>query len=251
MTKELKKLRSEIIKLSHQKKSGHIPSAFSILEALEALYGNVLIDGDEFILSKGHGSLALYAILMRYGHITYEEFLSYAEFNSNLGGHPDRNKIKKVFASTGSLGHGLPIAVGVALSRKIQNKPGKIYCLVGDGECNEGTVWESAMLASKLKLDNLICIVDFNNSQIRSLPLEQIESKFVSFGWESSFVEDGHNVDNIALSLKEKSSKPLCVVLRTIKGYGLESLQNDMFSWHHRSPNDEELIRFLREIEAE
>jgi transketolase len=107
------------------------------------------------------------------------------------------------------------------------------------------------MLASQLKLDNLVCIVDFNNSQIRSLPLEQIESKFASFGWESNFVEDGHNIDDIVSSLKAKSSKPLCIVLRTVKGYGLESLQNDMFAWHHRSPNDEELIRFLREIESE
>jgi transketolase len=245
---DLKIIRKNIIETSHSQKSGHIASSFSILEILYVLYKDVLTDNDQFVLSKGHAALGFYAVLNSLGKITDDELSSFASYDSNLGGHPDRNKIKDVFASAGSLGHGLPISVGVALSRKIQNQPGKIYCLVGDGECNEGSIWESALLASHLNLENLVCIVDNNRSQTRSVETNNIEEKFLSFGWET-IVVDGHDTDLLKTAFKNiKNLRPVCVIANTVKGYGIESIQNDAFSWHHRAPTDKEFENMMSEL---
>lgn len=249
MNDTVRELKQKILTISSDKKSGHIPSSFSVLEILYSLYFQVMKDHDEFILSKGHASLGLYSVLLEKNVITQSEFDSFCAFDSNLGGHPDRNKVKGVYASTGSLGHGLPIAVGSALAKKIRKSPGRIYCLVGDGECNEGTIWESALLASHLCLDNIVCIIDENVSQTRSVPTSELKEKFCSFLWDVYQV-NGHDVNEITSILKIQSNKPLCIIAKTVKGHGIKEMEEDMFAWHHRSPDSEELKRFLSEIEV-
>tara|TARA_B100000035_G_C20964754_1_gene538236 strand:- start:67 stop:837 length:771 start_codon:yes stop_codon:yes gene_type:complete len=249
----MNKLRKNILKASFKTQAGHIPSAFSILEIIYTLYKNHLTNDEVFVLSKGHGCLALYAVLLEMGHISEEEFFSFSQHDSILGGHPHRNKHDKIYASTGSLGHGLPICVGAALAKKISKSNEKVFCLVGDGECNEGTVWESAMLAQNLKLDNLICIVDENNSQVRSMPTSDIEEKFQSFGWRVITVNDGNDIDSIdraiVLANKEKNF-PVCIVCKTVKGKGISDMENNMFAWHHGPPNEEQFIKFCEELDA-
>lgn len=242
--------------MSAKSNEGHIPSALSILDLLWVLYDRVLNitpetvnnhDRDIFILSKGHASLGLYAVLAKKGFISSESLDDFCKFKSDLGGHPDRTKISGVEASTGSLGHGLPIAVGVALGSKIKKQKNKVYVIVGDGECNEGTIWESAFLASNHKLNNLCCIVDYNHSGDRALKLGNLEEKFKSFGWMTASV-DGHDQKKIYQALIKKSlNKPIAIIARTIKGYGCKIMENNP-EWHHKSPNREELDIILKEL---
>ena len=147
-------IRKMILESAYYAKHGHMPSALCIVEIMCA-YDKIRTSNDEFILSKGHGCLAYYAYLVEKGLLQFEELKSFGKKGSRLGGHPDKNKVPEVYASTGSLGQGFPMAVGAALARKINGKPGKIFCLVGDGECNEGTIWESLQMAVKLDLDNI------------------------------------------------------------------------------------------------
>ena len=246
MDKEIRKL---IVQAAHYAGHGHIPSALSIVEILIAI-DKIKTKDDIFVLSKGHGCLAYYAYLVQKNVITIDEIRNFGSRDSKLGGHPDRNKIKDVYASTGSLGHGFPISVGSALSRKIQKISGKVICLIGDGESNEGTIWESCMVASKNKLSNLVCIVDNNNSQVRSLPAENLSKKFLSFGWKVWDV-DGHDIKMISRAITDWNSdeKPTAVIANTIKGKGIRDIENDMFAWHHRAPNDDEYKKFIKEID--
>jgi transketolase len=177
MTK-INELKKQIVLAAHAAGSGHIPSAFSILDIVWTLYDKILKPEDRFILSKGHGCLALYAVLVEKGYFPKEQLMTFAKHDSILGGHPDRNKIPGVIASTGSLGHGLPMAVGVALAKKIKKQPGRVFCLVGDGEMNEGSCWEACLLAAHHKLDNLIIFVDYNYSTDRALTLDNLKDKF-------------------------------------------------------------------------
>ncbi len=246
-------LRKKILAASYKAQAGHIPSAFCILEIVYVMYKEFLSDNDVFVLSKGHGCLALYAVFLEMGFITEEEFYSFSQYDSKLGGHPHRGKHEKIYASTGSLGHGLPICVGAALAKKINCDNEKVYCLVGDGECNEGTIWESAMVADNLKLDNLICIVDDNRSQTRSMPSNNISKKFTAFGWRVIEVSDGHNIDDLkeAISTAGNSDgRPTCIVCKTIKGKGIKDMENNMFAWHHGPPNKEQYERFCEELDA-
>ena len=242
-------VRKNILKTSYEAQAGHIPSALSIVEILESLYRDIMdMKEDKFILSKGHGCLALYSIFYEMGFITKEELLSFGQYNSKLGGHPHFKKLEQIEASTGSLGHGLPIALGIALAKKIQSRPGKVYCLIGDGECNEGTTWESALLAEKLKLNNLVCIVDNNISQTRAIPTKNIATKFSSFGWETQTV-NGHDRDLLKDVLKNTHDiLPMCLVCNTIKGKGIREMEKNMFAWHHGPPNFEQYTRFMEEL---
>jgi transketolase len=244
LSKEIRKL---IIDAAFNAKHGHIPSALSIVEIIVAVH-IIKYNQDEFILSKGHGCLALYSYLVTQNKLTKQELRNFGKKGSSLGGHPDRNKVKEIYASTGSLGHGLPIAVGAALARKIQKIPGLIYCVVGDGESNEGTIWESFILAAKHNLNNLVCIVDNNKSQTRSLPTTNLVDKIKAFGWEV-IETDGHCVDDLIKVLKyNKSNKPFAIVANTVKGKGISDIENDMFAWHHRAPSKEEYTNFINEI---
>jgi len=244
MENEIRKL---IIDAAFHAKHGHMPSALSIVDIMCALH-EIMTTDDIFILSKGHGCLAYYAYLVMCGELTIDELRNFGKTGSKLGGHPDKNKISKVYTSTGSLGQGLPTAIGAALSRKILNKPGKFYCIVGDGECNEGSIWEAVMLAVEHKLDNLVCIVDYNQSQIRSLPLSNLKNKFQSFGC-NSIETNGHNIKEIIQSLTNtKENMPTFVIANTIKGKGISRLESNMFTWHHKAPTLEEYTQFIQEI---
>ena len=241
-------MREMIIKAAHSAKHGHIPSALSLVEIMQA-YSNIEKEDDVMVFSKGHGCLALYSLLAIQGHVPMTELFNFGRRGSRLGGHPDRNKLDKIYASTGALGHGFPIAVGAAMARKILKKDGRVFCIIGDGEANEGTIWESCMVASKNKLNNLVCIVDNNDSQIRSLPVEDLDKKFQSFGWEVWDI-DGHDIEMISRAMTDSNpdKKPIAVIANTIKGKGIKEIENDMFAWHHRAPTDEELERFCEEI---
>jgi transketolase len=254
--KSLNKLKKDIVYAAYTSAEGHIPSAFSILDLIWVLYNEVIsinennfsdLNNDRFILSKGHASLALYAVLAYKGFLPKEELATFCKYNSRLGGHPDCTKIPIIEASTGSLGHGFPMAVGLALGSKIQAINNKIYCLIGDGECNEGTVWEAALLAAHHNLSNLCCIVDFNHSTDRALKLGNLSEKFKSFGWFVINIS-GHDHDAIKNALDSFSkTQPLVIIAETIKGNGVERMMGQP-AWHHRSPNKIELEEIIEEL---
>ena len=242
----LNELRKKIVLAAYQAKEGHIPSALSILDILYVLHDAVLGPNDRFILSKGHGSLALYATLgLLDGH---DQFAAYS---SSLGGHPDRNKIEQVVASTGSLGHGIGQAVGIALAHKI-NHPStswRVFCLVGDGECEEGSVWEAFNLSERLKLSNLTVIVDFNGSNDSYHGLINLREKLTAFGFLCLEI-NGHDYDDIRAALKYiRTDKPIAVIAKTIKGKGIARMENNP-EWHHRVPTESQLVEILNELNA-
>lgn len=231
---DFKQMQKYVLDAAYNGQEGHIPSALSILDILYVAYGSVINKqsfDNKFILSKGHGCLALYAALTHYGYLSMSELLTFGKFSSKLGGHPDRNLIPGVEASTGSLGHGMPIAVGMAWSKKLQNKGGKIFVLIGDGEANEGSIWESALLAAEHDLGNLVCIIDYNHSSDRALNMGSFADKFESFGWEVLEI-DGHNHAEIKDALNFSAEKPLCVIANTHKGNGIAEMVDNP-AWHH------------------
>jgi transketolase len=253
---DLRKLRRLILESASVSKEGHIPSALSILDILYLIYSEFIpigknnpIDaiGNRFILSKGHASLGLYAVLSHIGLFSESELTSFAKYDSILGGHPDRNKVPGVELSTGSLGHGLPQALGIATALKIKRLSGHVYVLIGDGEANEGTIWESALLAPNHKLGNLTCIVDNNLSSERALDMGNIANKFAAFGWETVEI-NGHDHDEIRRALRlRNNSKPIVVIANTVKGFGVPTMESNP-EWHHRSPNSDELTFLLGEL---
>ena len=247
----MKNLIKKIIDIAYLKKEGHIASSLSILDIMYVLYKDVInkeniiaSDRDRFILSKGHASLGLYVILEHFG-ILKDDINTFCDFDSKLGGHPT-DKIEGVESSTGSLGHGFPIGVGLALGYKIKKYKNKIYTLIGDGEANEGTIWESALLANHHKLNNIYCIIDFNHSTDRALELGELENKFKSFGWDTITI-DGHNHDAIFKALTYESDKPICIIANTIKGKGISFIENNP-EWHHKFPNEKEYQDILGEL---
>jgi len=246
----MKKIKENIIRIAHQANEGHIPSAFSILDLVVVLYEKGLVNEkkeNRFILSKGHGSLALYSVLAKYNVFDSKELFSFGRYNSNFGGHPDRTKLNSVEASTGSLGHGFPIAVGMAIGEKIKKTNHKIYVIIGDGEANEGTIWESALLASHHKLNNLYCIVDFNHSTDRALELGDLEAKFIAFGWKTICI-NGHDHQEIRQAyLHSETDKPVVIIAETIKGYGCKIMENNP-EWHHKSPTVDELEFLINDL---
>ncbi len=254
----IKSIRKDIVDMVYQAQEGHIPSAFSIVEILYVLYKYILKydsnnpkneNRDFFILSKGHSGTALYAILSHFNFFERSKLFSYCKPNSILGGHPDRNKVPGVEASTGSLGHGLPIALGLALSLKILDKPNKVFVLIGDGESEEGTVWESTMLARNLSLDNLIVIMDNNSSQSYSSGFNY-KNIWQSFGWLSVEI-DGHNLENIIDAFNEMiestETKSKSIIANTIKGKGVSFIENNP-EWHHKSPSVNEYNKIMEEL---
>jgi transketolase len=247
----MREMRIKILEASHISKEGHIPSALSILDLLYCIYLEFPATTDlelgkdfDFILSKGHASLALYAVLEEAGIIDNSWVDSFAQFDSDFGGHPDMQKVSRVSASTGSLGHGLPISVGKILANRILGKQKRIFCLIGDGEMNEGSIWESLLLASHHKLNELILLIDINHSTDRAVSLGDLESKMKAFGFQTVTV-DGHNHEEILAALRSDSRTPTAILAKTIKGYGIEMMESNP-AWHHLSPTDEELIEMIR-----
>jgi len=239
----MKKIVKRIIEVAYQAKEGHIASSLSVLDIMYIFYKNK--SNNRLILSKGHASLGLYAVLDHFNLLEHE-LNEFCKFSSHLGGHPS-DKVKNVVASTGSLGHGLPIGVGISIGNKIQNIDSNTYVIIGDGESNEGTIWESALLASHHKLNNLYCIMDYNRSGDRALKIDDVMSKFKSFGWECIEI-DGHNHSEIERALSFKSTdKPVFILANTIKGKGIKFMENN-HEWHHKSPNQEEYNMIINEL---
>lgn len=256
MEKNVKEIKRRILQVAHDTHEGHVPSAFSILDILYVLYDGILNvdpanpnkeDRDYLIVSKGHSAVGIYAILEERGFFPKGELDSFAKYGSILGGHPDRNKVPGVEASTGSLGHGLPMAVGMAMGLGYKNDTQRVFCIVGDGELNEGSMWEAVILAGQHACSNLVCIVDYNHSLDRSIQWGDLVRKFEAFRW-SALAIDGHNHEDIkkALSLTDRK-QPLAIIANTVKGNGCPSMENNP-AWHHRSPSDEELAQFMKEL---
>lgn len=245
-----KYIRSEILKISNLAKSSHIGSSLSITDILVVLYKDIL-KKNVFILSKGHACLAYYCVLQKMNYISKKTLKSYGKNNTILLSHVS-HKVPGVEFSTGSLGHGLPYAVGRALAEKINKKNKKIYVLISDGELNEGTTWESLLFASYHKLDNLIIIIDYNRIQSLDytkniLQLEPIDKKLLSFGCNVKKI-DGHNFSQIKKSfLFDSKNKPYVILANTIKGKGIKFMENSIL-WHYRSPSKVELKKALEEL---
>jgi len=238
-------LIKRIVETSFKAKEGHIPSSLSVLDILLVIYGKILSKDDTFILSKGHASLGIYAVLEHF-NLLDDCLDDMCKFNSKLGGHPSI-MLNNITASTGSLGHGLPIGLGIALERKINERPGRSFVIIGDGEANEGTVWESALLAANHNLNNLCCIMDYNRSNDRALKLDDVKSKFESFNWDCVEI-DGHNQEEIEKALtKDTLDKPLFILANTIKGKGISFMENN-HEWHHKAVTVEDIKRINEEL---
>ena len=261
-------VRMDILEEVYNAKSGHIGGAFSIADILTVLYFNEMNidakipdspDRDRLVLSKGHASAALYAVLAEKGYIDKEELKTFRNIDSNLQGHPDMNKVPGVDMTTGSLGQGLSAANGMALSSKLDSKGYRVYCILGDGELQEGQVWEAAMTAEKYQLDNLCVIVDANELQltdstmnVKGINYNDIEQKFRAFGFQTVVI-DGHNIESIirALTIAEMTKgKPTAIICKTIKGKGVSFMENQV-DWHGKAPNDEEYKMAVKELKQE
>ncbi len=251
-----RKIRKDILYISHRSGHGHIPTCFSIIEMIRAVYETMRHDPqrpdweerDIFILGKGHGALGLYCTLSHYGYFPISDVFTFGAFESNFGCHADRFKIPGVELSTGSLGHGVGVAVGMAQGFKLSGRTRKVFVLIGDGESNEGTVWEATMVAANLKLDNLTILFDNNCSQSRCLPITNPEAKFAAFGCNVLTV-NGHDLSALKTAiLSPAEGEPKTIVANTVKGKGCRTLENNTFEWHRRSPNAEELKMLLGEV---
>jgi transketolase len=255
-------IRKHVINMIYEAGSGHPGGALSCVDILTVLFFHTMrhnptepewIDRDHFILSKGHAAPAIYAILAEAGYFPVEELLSLRKLGSRLQGHPDR-KVPSIDISSGSLGQGLSIACGVALAYKLDKKDCRIYTLLGDGECDEGQVWEAAMLAAHYKLDNLTAIVDRNGLQIdgpteKVMCLEPIAGKWEAFGWHVVEI-DGNKIDEIIAALGEAQrilGKPTVVIAHTFKGKGISFMER-INEFHGRAPSAEEMEIALQEL---
>jgi len=261
MIKLASKIRIHVLDMVHYAQSSHIGASYSIVEILVTLYSRILkinpkdpteIDRDKFILSKAHGSCALYAILAESTFFPLELLKKYYVDGGVLPGHLDKKSVPGIEHSMGSLGHGLPFGVGLAYANKIDQNKGQIYVLIGDGECNEGTIWESAMFAGHHKLDNLTVIVDYNKIQSfgrvdEVMSLEPFGEKWTSFNWNVCEI-DGHNFEQLITAFESESTKPKVIIANTIKGKGV-SFMEDKLEWHYKSPNSEQYDEALKELE--
>lgn len=249
-----KRIRAKCVQMSHDAKEGHLNGALSCVDILVALHKRFLRPYDRFYFSKGHACSALYATFAEMGYIPKEWLDSYATPGSPLTPHPDIHTLPLLGMSAGSLGHGLGIAAGAAYALKQANSPARCVVLMGDGECNEGSVWESANFAGAQVLDNLIVIVDYNRVQSvgRTDDLaggKSLAHKFKSFGWESKYV-DGHSfkdiIDNLTIN-PYPQTRPFAMIATTVSGNGVSFMEGDVL-WHYRVPNEEEVRLALEEL---
>jgi|TARA_B100001964_G_scaffold98849_1_gene110423 transketolase len=264
LKEKAKELRRETFKTICLGGGGHMPATLSIIDVLTVLYyGFLNIDPrnpddphrDRFILSKGHACVALYAVLADKGFFDKHRLCTFGKCGTILGGHPDMHKVPGVEASTGALGHGFPFGIGMALSGKLDNEPYRVFTLLGDGECQEGSIWEAAMFASHHKLDNLTAIVDFNKQQAmdyldKIVSLEPFAEKWRAFGWEVIEV-DGHDVNQLLETFNScplVGGKPNLIIAHTTKGKGVSFMENEPL-WHYRMPNLEEMKIASRDLE--
>lgn len=260
-----KNIRKNILKMVTVSKSSHIGSALSIVEILVVLYFRILNidpqfpgkeDRDRFILSKGHACTALYATLAQRGFFSDKILDTFCLDAGVLPGHATMHCVPGVEVSTGSLGHGLSMGVGMAIAAKHDNRNYKVFVLMSDGECDEGSVWEAAMFAAHHKLDNLIAIIDYNKLQAFGrvedvLSLEPFKDKWTAFGWAVKEI-DGHNFSEIEGALARVpfiKNKPSVIIAHTVKGKGVSFMENQL-AWHYKSPNKEQLEVALKELDS-
>lgn len=258
-----KKVRIGIIEAVYSNKSGHPGGSLSIADILTVLYFKEMKvdvnnpsweDRDRLVLSKGHCTPALYSVLANKGFFDVDDLKTFRNINSYLQGHPDKNKVPGVDMTTGSLGQGLSCANGMAIAGKMEKRDYRVYCILGDGEIEEGQIWEAAMAANKYKLDNLCVIIDNNNLQIDGTIEEvmssyPIDEKFKSFGFQIINI-DGHNIDEIIKAFdvaKNIKEKPTCIIAKTIKGKGVSFMENQA-SWHGKAPNEEQYKQAMKEL---
>jgi len=247
------KLRRKVLDMVYDKKSGHIGGSYSIAELISVLYNNYDIGGrDKLILSKGHAVPIVYAALHELGRISDKDISLFREVDSPLQGHPDKNRLPELDATTGSLGQGLSIAIGHALAKKHKKQQGLIFCILGDGEIQEGQIWEALLSAPKFNLDNLICVIDWNKGQSEgwsndSMPIyNNLLDKIKTFGWDCHLV-DGHDMSVLKETIDLNSKLPKCIIMNTIKGKGVSFMESP--SWHAKCPSDEEYELAKKELE--
>lgn len=261
-------IRRHGLEMTHLSRGSHIGAIFSVAEIMAVLYTGVLNvcpddpqmpDRDRLILSKGHAGASVYAALAERGFFPVEELKTHYQNGSRLSGHVSHKGIPGVEFSTGSLGHGLAVAAGMALGAKLDKAPWRTYVVMGDGECDEGSVWEAALQAHQYKLDNLIAVVDHNHMQSldfceKTIALEPFADKWRDFGWHVQVV-DGHDVDALRAAFSEAQSqlgsgRPSVIIAETVKGKGVSFMENDIL-WHYRTPQGEEYDAALAELEAQ
>ncbi len=265
LSKTAGEVRRECLKMIHAAKSGHPGGSLSAADMVTALYWNVMRvkpeqpdwpDRDRFVLSKGHCCPVLYVTLCLKGYFGREHLSRLRKIDSILQGHPDMKRTPGIDTTTGSLGNGLSIGVGMALMGKLDQKDYRVYVMVGCGEMDEGMVWEAAMSANKYNLDNLCAVVDYNRLQLDGtndeiMPLEPVDDKWRSFGWNTLRI-NGHDMGailNAFAEAQQHKNKPTVIIADTIKGKGV-SYMEDICNWHGKAPNDEELMQALKELEA-
>jgi transketolase len=260
---QAREIRVDILEMIYTVQSGHPGGSLSATDIVTALYFHFMRvdphhpdwpDRDRFILSKGHACPVLYATLARKGFFPVEELHTLREINGRLQGHPDMNKTPGLDMSTGSLGQGLSAGVGMALGLKLDGRKSRVYVMLGDGELNEGQIWEAALSASKYHLDNLIAILDYNNLQLDGtcdvvMPIEPLVDKWHSFNWQV-FEMDGHNMGEIIETIQraqEVKGFPSIIIAQTIKGKGVSFMENEC-DWHGKPPNDQQYQQALAEL---
>lgn len=266
LEKKARRIREDIVEEVYSAKSGHPGGSLSVADILTVLYFREMNinpenpnweDRDRFVLSKGHCSPALYSCLANRGFFSVEDLKSFRNINSYLQGHPDKNKVPGVDMTTGSLGQGLSAANGIAIAGKMDQKTYRVYCVLGDGEIEEGQIWEAAMAANKYKLDNLCVIVDNNNLQIDGTIEEvmssyPIDEKFRSFGFQVINI-DGHNIEEIIKAFevaREVKGKPTCIIAKTVKGKGVDFMENQA-GWHGKAPDEEQYKQAMKSLKKD
>ncbi len=267
--KELKaktfELRKDVLDMIRSAKAGHIGGDFSVMDILAVLYlkqMNISVENmddpnrDYFVMSKGHSVEAYYAVLAEKGFFKREEVISeFSKFGSKFIGHPN-NKLPGIEMNSGSLGHGLPVCVGIALAARKDHRESRVYTVMGDGELAEGSVWEGFMAGGHYKLDNLCAVIDRNKLQISGtteevMSQENLEARVEAFGWHVIQV-NGNDLDELNQAFEEAKTvkgKPTCVIANTIKGFGGGSVMENKAPWHHKVPNDEEYAQITEELE--
>ncbi|MDB1124921.1 transketolase [Vibrio algarum] len=266
LAKIANEVRIDILNMVHKAQSGHIGGAYSAAEIVTTLYFNEMKNldpsdprkpnRDRFVLSKGHACPVWYSCLSKLGYFDRENLDHLRQLNSMLQGHPDMKSTPGIDITTGSLGHGCASATGMALEGRLTGDGRRVYSVLGDGEINEGVVWETAMAAGKYKLDNLVFIVDKNNLQMdgtsdQIMPLLSVEDKFESFGWNVVSI-DGHDISQVMKAFeaaRNYKGKPTCIVASTIKGKGVSFMEN-VRNWHGKAPSDDEYHEALAELTA-
>ncbi|MGQ0811182.1 MAG: transketolase [Nitrospiraceae bacterium] len=260
-----KKIRQHVLRMTHRAKSSHVGTSFSMADLLAVLYSDVLQvdpknpdwpDRDRFILSKGHGCAGLYAVLAERGFFPLTWLDNFYQNGSRLPGHVTNHGIPGIEVSTGALGHGLSIACGMSLVAKREQRSHRVFVLLSDGECDEGSLWEAVLLAPHHKLDNLIAIVDYNKIQSLGavkdiLDLDPLAAKWEAFGWNVRTI-DGHDLNQIDRTLRSvpfTRGRPSCIIANTVKGKGVSFMENQIL-WHYRAANQQEYLRALQELEA-